>query len=67
MKLGSLRGISFMGKEAIIVSSASWQFVVSWISYQTLRKCLPPIKSIKTNHNQGDIFALQLRGHIAFA
>jgi hypothetical protein len=67
MKLGSLGGYIPIGKETIIVSSASWRFVVAWISHQTLRKRLSPIKSIKTKHNQGDIFALQLRGHIAFA
>jgi hypothetical protein len=67
MKLGSSEVYQSMGKEKIVVSSASWRFVVAWIWYQTLRKRLPPIKSIKTKHNQGDIFALQLTGHIAFA
>ena len=67
MTLGSLGGDHSMEKEVIFVSSASWRFVVAWISYQTLRKRLLPIKSIKMNHNQGDIFMLQLRGHIDVA
>jgi len=67
IKLGSWEGYQPMGKETIIVSSASWRFVVAWISYQRLKKSLRPLKRIKLKHNQGDIFALQLRGHIAFA
>jgi hypothetical protein len=67
MKLGSSGAYQPMGKETIIVSRASWQFVVPWISYQTLGKRLCPLKRIKLKHSQGDIFALQLRGHIAFA
>ncbi len=62
MKLGSLGGDQPMGKVAVTVSSASWRFVLPWISYQTLRKRLLPIKCIKSKHNQGDIVALQLRG-----
>ena len=30
-----------------------------------MRKHLLPLKRTKLKHNQGDIFALQLRGHIA--
>jgi len=67
MKLGFSGGYHNMGKEKITVSSASWRFVLPWISYQTFRERSLPIKRIKLQHNQGDIFALQLRGHIAFA
>jgi hypothetical protein len=56
-----------MDKETITVSGASWRFVVTWILYQTSRKQLLPSKCTKSKHKQGDIFALQLRGHIAFA
>jgi hypothetical protein len=56
-----------MGEEAIIVSTASWRFVLARISYQTFRKRLLPLERTKLKHNQGDIFALQLKGHIAFA
>ncbi len=56
-----------MGKQMIIVSNASWQFVVLWIRYPMIRKHLLPLKRTKLKHNQRDIFALQLRGHIAFA
>ena len=56
-----------MGKEKIIVSSASWRFVEPWIWYQMLKIRIRPLKRTKLKHNQGDIFALQLRGHIAFA
>jgi hypothetical protein len=67
MKLGSFGGYQPMGKKTIIVSSASWRFVVPCIWYQTLRTRLGPLKRAQLKHNQGDIFALQLRGHIAFA
>ena len=67
MKFGSSEGYQPMGKEKIIASSAFWRFVVPWISCQTFEKHLLPLKLIKLKHNQGDIFALQLRGHIAFA
>jgi len=67
MELGASGEYQPMGKETIIVSSESWRFVVPWISYQTFRERSLPIKRIKLKHNQGDIFALQLRGHIAFA
>jgi hypothetical protein len=68
MKLSSSGNINQpMGKEKINVSSASWRFVVPRIWYQTLRKRLLPVKRTKLKHKQGDIFALQLRGHIAFA
>jgi hypothetical protein len=56
-----------MGNKIIIVSIASWRFLASRISYKTLRKRLVPTKCFKMQSNQGDIFALQLRGHIAFA
>jgi len=55
-----------MGKEMITVSNASWRFVVLWIWYPMIRKHLLLLKRTKLKHNQGDIFALQLRGHIAF-
>jgi hypothetical protein len=67
IKLGSSGEYQPRGKETIIVSGASWRFVVPWNSYQTLRERSLPSKCIKLKHNQGDIFALQLRGHIAFA
>jgi hypothetical protein len=67
MKMGSSRGYQPMRKDKIIASSASWRFIATWISYQTFRKRLLPLKCIKLKYNQGDIFALQLRGHIAFA
>jgi len=67
MKLGFRVDINPMAKEMIIVSNASWRFVVPWIWYPMIRKHLLPLKRTKLKHNQGDIFALQLRGHIAFA
>ena len=62
-----VRGYQPMGSKLITISSASWQFVLRWIFYQMSTKRLLPQKCIKSKHNQGDIFALQLRGHIAFA
>jgi hypothetical protein len=67
MKSASSGGYQPMEKKIIIDSIASWRFVVLGISYKTLRKCLVPINCFKMQSNQGDIFALQLRGHIAFA
>jgi len=56
-----------MDNETIIVSGASWRFVEPWISYQTLKDRLFSVKYTNLKNVQGDIFALQLRGHIAFA
>jgi hypothetical protein len=56
-----------MGNKIIIDSIASWRFVVSRISYKTLRKRFVPIKCFKMQFNQGDIFMLQLGGHIDVA
>jgi hypothetical protein len=67
VKLGSSGGYQPMGKEAIVVSSASWRFIAPWISDQTLRERPFPIARIKLKHHQGDIFMLQLRGHIDVA
>jgi hypothetical protein len=67
MKSASSGGYQPMGNKIIIHSSTSWQFVVPGISYETLRKRFVPIKCFQIQFIQGDIFALQLGGHIAFA
>jgi len=56
-----------MDKKMIIVSIASWRFVVPGFRTQTFRQRSLPLECIKLKPNGGDIFALQLRGHIAFA
>ena len=67
MKLTSLGGYQSMGKETIVVSSASWRFIAPWISDHMSRERSFPTKRIKLKHHQGDIFMLQLRGHIDVA
>ena len=40
---------------------------MNFVTYEDVIPELRPLNRTKLKHNQGDIFALQLRGHIAFA
>jgi hypothetical protein len=57
-----------MGTTMIVASTASWQRILTTISSQ-MSETVYSSPSQHTNPFvlQGDIFALQLRGHFAFA
>jgi hypothetical protein len=59
MNLGSSEGHQSMGKETIIVSGASWQFVLPWIWYHV-------VQTIFTSYEMHQI-ETQSRGHFRVA